>query len=322
VNVLVTSVSRKVTLVQAFKRAIQAVGGGKVLAGDISLDSAALYMADDGIIMPRSDEPDFIDWVSDLCARESISLIVPTRDEELPVFAEHSAGLLSRGVRVAVSPAQTVEICQDKSAFLEFCVREGFSVPRVLEPHSVGAEDYPVFVKPRRGKGGIGATRVEDSASLDSILAQTPDVIIQEYCDLPEYTLDVFADFKGRVLSVVPRQRVVVIAGESYVSRTTRAEPLIDRGGALVERLNLHGHGTVQCFFDGSNLLFIEVNPRYGGGASLGWAAGHPTPEYLVRLVLGEEIEPRIGEFEDGMTMLRYTQDIFLDPRQRGNLGS
>ena len=45
-NVLVTSASRKVGLVRAFKRATAAVGDGRVVAVDISPLAAALYEAD------------------------------------------------------------------------------------------------------------------------------------------------------------------------------------------------------------------------------------------------------------------------------------
>jgi hypothetical protein len=32
-----------------------------------------------------------------------------------------------------------------------------------------------------------------------------------------------------------------------------------------------------------------------------------------VKLVKGESLTPRIGEFEDNCTMLRYTEDLFLE---------
>ena len=58
---------------------------------------------------------------------------------------------------------------------------------------------------------------------------------------------------------------------------------------------------------------FIEVNPRFGGGAHLGFAAGAPTPLFLVKLLKGEILKPRIGKFKDNYFMLRYTEDMFFD---------
>ena len=72
------------------------------------------------------------------------------------------------------------------------------------------------------------------------------------------------------------------------------------------------GHNTVQCFFDGTDVMFIEVNPRFGGAAHLSFRAGAFTPRFLVKLVSGEELEP-IDTYRSGYVMLRYTEDIFLE---------
>ena len=315
-NVLITSASRKVPLVRAFQRALGATCRGEVLAGDTSRTAAALYESDRGLIMPRSDGVGFAEWLLGACLANDVKLVVPTRDEELPVLAAVREAFARAGIVMAVSPPDAVNTCQDKSAFVAFCAAHGFATPRSISPDVVMPEDFPLFLKPRRGKGGRGALRVEDRHALGTALLGMEEYILQEYCEKPELTLDVFSDLNGRVLSVVPRTRAVVVAGESFVSTTVNSAALIARGCDLVETLGLRGHATVQCFWDSAagdgEPLFIEVNPRYGGAANLGFAAGHPTPEYLIRLVLGETLEPRLGAFEDGLTMLRYTEDLFL----------
>lgn len=41
----------------------------------------------------------------------------------------------------------------------------------------------------------------------------------------------------------------------------------------------------------------------------------------LVRLVLGREVKPSIGEFKHGYYMLRYTEDLFLDEQEMEKVG-
>jgi len=106
---------------------------------------------------------------------------------------------------------------------------------------------------------------------------------------------------------------VKIFGGESFVSVTARNPVLIDESARLAEALNLVGHNTIQCFLDGGQVKFIEVNPRYGGGANLGFAAGVPTPDFLVRILKGELVEPCVGEFKDRYVMLRYSEDMFMD---------
>lgn len=315
-NVLITSASRKVALVRAFQRALAATGGGIVVAGDASASAAALYLADRGVILPRSDADDFVSEIIRLCSEQNIGLVVPTRDEELPVFASARERFEERGVAVAISSPSAIATCQDKGAFLAFCTANGFSTPDVLVPDDLAEGDFPVFLKPRVGKGGRGAQRIDSRVDLLRALSAVDDALVQVYCNLPELTLDVFVDRDSRVLSVLPRTRTLVVGGESYISTTVKNDRLIRRGEDLVVALGLYGHLTVQCFWskdasDGEP-SFIEVNPRFGGAANLGFAAGHPTPEYLVRSALGERVERRVGEFEDGLTMLRYAQDVFV----------
>ena len=126
-------------------------------------------------------------------------------------------------------------------------------------------------------------------------------------------TIDLFADFSGKVISVIPRERVRIFGGESFVGKTTSNPTLIEESIRLASELKLIGHNTIQCFFDNEDVLFIEVNPRFGGGANLGFAAGARTPQFLVRLIQGKEVVPMIGKFKDEYVMLRYTEDLFLD---------
>ena len=87
---------------------------------------------------------------------------------------------------------------------------------------------------------------------------------------------------------------------------------IINESMRLSERLGLVGHNTLQCFLCGEKVKWIEVNPRYGGGAGLGFEAGARTPLYLVKTIKGVKVESSIGDYDEGVTMLRYTQDLFL----------
>lgn len=113
--------------------------------------------------------------------------------------------------------------------------------------------------------------RVDSEMDLRTALKRVPEAIIQEYVCDPECTIDLFADFYGRVISVVPRLRMRVVSGESFVSQTIKDYSLINQAIHLATQLKLVGHNTIQCFFsDRKEVKFIEVNPRFGGAANLG----------------------------------------------------
>jgi carbamoyl-phosphate synthase large subunit len=320
VNLLITSASRKVSLVRAFQSALALTGGGKVIAVDTNSASPALFAADQGFIVPRTSDQSFRPHLFELCSRERIELIIPTRDEELPLFAELRHDFLDVGIHVMVSDVDTVRLCQDKQAFSSFCRERKFGVPRNHEASDGSAMPFPVFVKPRFGKGGYGARRVDSEEELLMVMRDAQQWVIQEFVGWPEYTVDLLADFDGQVISAVPRERQLTIAGESYVSRTVKAPGLMAESARLAAELGLKGHNTIQCFWNGKEAKFIEVNPRFGGAAALGIAAGAGTPEMILRLAKGERVEPRLGLFDTGLVMLRFTDDVFLRTEELNSL--
>jgi carbamoyl-phosphate synthase large subunit len=309
-NVLITSASRKAPLVRAFVGAARALGG-RVIAADVSPLAAALYEADEARIVPRSDDPGFVDALLEICAEARVGLIVPTRDEELPVLAAARDRFGAAGTLVLVSSPEAVDTCQDKVRFNAAVQAAGLDTPRTFQDPA--SASFPAFVKPRRGKGGAGAIRVDDAGALAAALPTAgPDAIVQELVEAPEYTVDTFLDFAGTPITCVPRERILVVAGESVVSRTVDDPVLVEATLRLCAAIGLVGHVTVQAFRTAERILFIEVNPRYGGAANLGFEAGARTPELAIRLARGEPLEPQLDGFERGLTMLRSASDRFL----------
>lgn len=313
-NVLITSVSRKVGLVRAFQKALSDEGGGEVIAVDSDPLAPALYFSDKYRIVSPLASKEFLGEIFQICKDFNIKLIVPTRDEELPFFAGHKEKFFAMGVRVMVADPAVVKICQDKKAFIEFCRAKKFHVPRShnVDAISIGSK-FPLFVKPRTGKGGKNASIAYSKEELNFLLNKMPDAIVQEHIDSREYTVDLFADFSGKIISVVPRERIRIFGGESFISKTLKDWSLINECVNLSRDLGLIGHNTIQCFYDKKSIKFIEVNLRFGGAANLGFHAGVHTPTYLIKLLKGEDVKPVIGEFKDNYFMLRYTEDLFLE---------
>ena len=94
--------------------------------------------------------------------------------------------------------------------------------------------------------------------------------------------------------------------------KTVKDTAIIKSAYDVAQKLGTVGHITIQCIKNSDSIEFIEVNPRFGGGAILGIKSGANTPLLLLDLVLGNEVKPMVGEFKENLTMLRYTQDLFL----------
>ena len=314
-NILITSVSRKVWLVKALKDAISLEKiDGKVMSVDINALSAGFYATDKHQIVPPSSDPKFIHALLKICEKENVRLLIPTRDDELVLFAKNKEKFENKGVKVMISDQETIRICNDKYKFYQFLTENNFPTPKTYLPNQIDLSSirYPLIIKSNLGSGGKNIFKVENESELSFFLNYVPDSIVQEFIDGKEYTIDLFSDFDKNVLTIVPRERIETFCGESYKGRTVEDDEMIKKAKSLAETLGTVGHITIQCIKNDSGIEFIEINPRFGGGANLGFASGANTPVMLLKLLLGEEVKPSIGKYNKNLTMLRYTEDYFI----------
>lgn len=313
-NVLVTAASRRVALVHAFQRALAARTGGRVIVTDINPLSPAVHVADRAYLVPLSSSPDYLSEIGSICDAEDVRLVVPTIDDELELFASAKMSFASRGIAVAVSSPGTASICNDKYATCAHLRARGVAAAETFRPGALpAAPRFPLFVKPRVGRGGVGAYRARNARELAFFLDYVPGAVVQEYLDGPEFTIDVLCDDNGRVLSVVPRERVVIRAGVIDRGRTSNDPALVDLALACADALPFAGAVNLQCRVVGGRPVIFEINPRFSGGIPLTIAAGADFPGMLLDLVAGRDVPPAIGAFQPDFWMTSYEASFFLD---------
>ena len=323
-SVLLTSGGRRVALVREFQAALRALGvPGRVLVADLRRNAAAFHAADAGVLVPRVTSPEYVPHLLALCEREGIRMVVPLIDTELHLLAPHREAFAARGVTLVVSSPATTELSLDKRTTRDFFLAHGFDTPAVLDAAAILADPaarYPYFLKPADGSCSVGATRIDDAESLAFHARHTANAMVQEFVKGEEYTLDVLADFNGKVRCVVPRLRIETRAGEVSKGMTVKDPLLMDAGRRVVEALpGAMGCMTVQLFLTAERAVkFIEINPRFGGGFPLAAAAGAKYPEWLIAWALGREPEVAMEAWTDGLVMLRYDDAVFVQKSEIG----
>lgn len=318
VNVLITAASRRVPLINAFVQALKNLRlRGNVVTTDMNALSPGLYFSDRHYLVPLATDPEYIPLLKSLAFKERIHLLIPTIDDELPVFGYHAESFLAMGVRVAISGQETGMICNDKRLTAEFMEEEGIPFARTWLPGELRFEElsYPLFLKPRSGRGSVGAHTINNERELRFFLDYVPDPVVQEYLPGREFTIDVLADFSGTVISAVPRERLVVRSGVTDRGRTWNNSEMIDLGVRTAEALKLRGPANIQVKWHEDKAKIFEVNPRFSGGIPLTIAAGADFPAWLIEMSLGQKLTPCLGKFADGLIMTCYETAIFL-PRQ------
>jgi carbamoyl-phosphate synthase large subunit len=313
VNVLITAASRRVPLVRAFRNSVERLGRGRVITTDINPMSPALYFGHKHHIVPLTTDKYYIPIIESICDAEDVNLVVPTIDDELPIFGRSLHRFEQVGIEVAVSSERTSNICNDKYETYLFCKKNGINTPETRLAAEVRFDElrFPVYIKPRFGRGSVNVFLVRNETQLRLFLEYVPDAIVQDELPGTEFTVDVLSDFNGRVLSIVPRERLVIRAGVSDKGITRKNEEVISFAKQVSEKLRIVGPANIQCKWDSRGVSLIEVNPRFSGGIPLTIAAGADFPSWLVQLKAGVEVVPQIGKFEDGLAMMSFEESIF-----------
>jgi carbamoyl-phosphate synthase large subunit len=318
-NVLITAASRRVPLVRAFQEALRSTGGGTVVVTDVNPLSPAVYAADRAFRVVMADDPRYLDDILEIARAEHVGLIIPTIDDELSIFARGAARFAAHGIRVAVSPEATTALCHDKYETCRTLAARGVAAAQSFLPgHLPDRPAFPLFVKPRCGRGGVSAYAIRGERDLAFFLDYVDDPVIQEYLDGPEFTIDMLCDFSGRPLSIVPRERVVIRAGVIDRGRTVKNAALIDLGLKCAAALPFYGAVNIQCRMVADRPVVFEINPRFSGGIPLTIEAGADFPRMLLQLATGRVVAPAIGSFRDEVWMTSYEESIFMDGARVG----
>jgi carbamoyl-phosphate synthase large subunit len=313
--VLFTCAGQRVDIVSAFGRA-----GATTIATDINRLAPALYHADSYELVRRVGDPEYVAQLAGLVVEHDVDLVVPLTDLDQLILAEGRAEL---GAAVLLPPVEVVGQMGDKFVAHETFERLGIPSPQSWLPENLPHNvEFPLLIKAREGFGSRHIYRAKDREELDFYLARTPvPSFVQACCRGEEFSIDVFCDFAGRCLNAIPRTMIESKGGESIKGITIKDPELIEHGRRVAEALPIWGPANIQCFREGDGALLVtDVNPRFGGAFPLPHAAGSRYPELALALANGEQPEPTVGEFHDGMVMTRFFSHLVLTECEDGTL--
>lgn len=316
INILILSAGRRVELIKCFKEASKIKNiESNIITTDISKTAPATYFGDKNYIIPRIDEDGYVDAIVDICNKENIILVIPTIDTELKVLSENK-NLIEKetNAKVLISDKKVIDICRNKKNTNKFFEENGFGVPKEIKDSDIENRNYefPLFIKPLDGSSSINAFKVNDEKQLLFFKEYIDKPIIQECIEGTEYTIDAFIDFEGNPITIVPRERISTRAGEISKGKIVKDRELINEVKKVIEALKPIGHITIQCMKTKNGIKFIEINPRFGGGAPMSIKAGANSPLNLYRLLLNEKLTYN-EDFNENILALRFDDSIFLN---------
>jgi RimJ/RimL family protein N-acetyltransferase len=272
--VLITSISKKMPLIEAVRHAANKLGKFKDIHGcDQHHFCIGQYGVDKFWHCPPLDQMT-AEKVISYCHENRILAIIPTRDADLEFYARHLSFFHQQGIYPMVSSLETIENCLDKKKFADFLLNAQLpAIPTSLSLDDLHSSAY--VVKERRGAGSqqlsLHLTRQEAFAHSQ----QLKEPVFQPYIEGIEWSVDVYRSFEGRVKACVARQRNDVVNGESQVTTTFHYPALEQLCQDMAEKLKIQGPANFQVIENvNGSFHVIECNPRFGGASTASIAVG------------------------------------------------
>ena len=312
-KILFTSVGRRVELMQAFRKAGDRCGENlEILGADITTTAPALKFVNKSVLVPRINDPEYIPFLKQLCKEEKVDALIPTIDTDLLLLAKNRDEF--GHTKVFISSSDKVKICRDKRLTADYFESLGLRSPHPVNDVDDYHSSFPAFIKPKDGSSSIDAYKASNETDLKELATRVPDYIIRPFVTGVEYTVDIFCDWYGNPVFITPRIRLAVRGGEVLKTEISQDETIISDMQKLCADFKPRGQITVQLIKNerGEN-WYIEINPRFGGGAPLSIKAGADSAEAVIKILRGEKLGYIPNAATDGAVYSRFDQSVRVD---------
>jgi carbamoyl-phosphate synthase large subunit len=253
--------------------------------------------------------------------RERIDLIIPNFDAELFNFIKIKDKIAESGIRTFLPDLDQFE-ARDKVKLFEFGKKHGLMVPADKIIHQAKdlketAEEigYPMVIKGKFYDAIIVHTLEQAQKAFYKIQAKWGlPVIIQEFISGTEINVAALGDGEGNAISVIPMRKLYITdKGKAWSGITIDDSSYIELARKFIAVTKWRGGCELEIMqSDEGKPYIMEVNPRFPAWIYLTAAAGQNQPASLVKMAMGQKVEP-FSEYQIGKLFIRYAWDLITD---------
>jgi len=262
---------------------------------DMDSLSAGIYLVqpENRHIIPAAKDPNFVNQLLEICIDQKIDILIPTVDFELLQLAKAKETYEKHGIKILVTDAEVLANIMNKHILLSH-VESKVDVGQhgMLSDQKLDNWDgKKVVIKPISGSGSRGVEIYESVNDIPVAKLKDSDLMIQEFAEGPEYSIDVMVAEDGEVKAAVPRLRMRTDSGVSVTGMVELNQEVIDYVHEVIQEVGLTYMANVQVILTNDGPRLIEINPRCSGGLTLVIESGADTPLMSVKEMMGQEVE-------------------------------
>jgi carbamoyl-phosphate synthase large subunit len=314
----------------------------QLTVADANDKAVGRYLHHDFHMIPKANDPGFIDAIMSLCKSLGIQVILPLVTKELFAFSEQRTRFEKEGIKVMVSSQEAIAISNNKSRCYKFLQEKGLPLPKFFITNNneefihaafeLGHPSKSFCFKPSISNGSRGVRIVDDSLNeIDQLFnekpynifityahalkilssGKTPELLVSENLPGEEYSVDCICHH-GEPILVVPRLRKKMINGISVEGIFMKDEAIIEYCKAIIKAIGLHGNIGIQVKRnEKGEALLLEINPRVQGTIVAGLGAGINLPLLAMKQELGLPISPGEMDVKWGTRFSRFWSEIY-----------
>jgi carbamoyl-phosphate synthase large subunit len=253
--------------------------------------------------------------------KETIDVLIPNFDAELFNFIKIAPRLASLGIRSMLPTFEMLD-ARDKLNLYKFGEKHGLLVPKdkviykVEELQRMEDDfDYPLVVKGKFYDAVIAHTLDQAQKAFYKLSAKWGlPIIVQQFIKGTEVNVAALGDGDGNAISIIPMRKMYITdKGKAWAGITIEDDELLALATKFIQATKWCGGFELEVMKTEKGELYImEINPRFPAWIYLSVGAGQNQPASLVKMAMGEKVEP-FKDYDVGKLFIRYAWDLITD---------
>lgn len=322
-NILISCPGRRVEMLEVFNREFAKFNMEIIATGNSNI-LPALYSVENSYIVPSLEDDNYVEELLEICKEHDVKAILTMLDKDIMVLSKNIDNFKEIGVIPILPNLSAAEICDNKYLTYEFLTTNGIRCAKSYNDLETFEDDYsknkisfPVIVKPNSADGSRGVIKCTNMKELEKSFHNGHKNIIQEFLNGTEYDIDAYIDiYSQKMVSIFAKEKLSMTIGGADKVISYKDQKLFDFIEDLSNKLNITGPIDVDVFKVNGEYYIGEINPRFGANYICAYGCGVNFLELLINNINGKTNVKKIGNYSDGILMMKYERIMFKAPNE------